>query len=140
MRSHSVPNIYVMYRVSLPCAGATRVGVMPGRRASLALLVGLLLGASSLAGAALDPTQPPANLPTASGGVASDNVEAPLVLQAVLRGAQGSRVIISGQVLRMGDQYAGARVLNIHRQSVSIERDGTPQLLRLVKPVMKLSQ
>lgn len=140
MRSHSVPNAYFIYTAWLPCTGAPPCRLIPGRRTSQALLAGLCFLCSGLVDAALDPTRPPANLSSAGSSVASDHVAAPLVLQAVLRDAQGSRAMIGGQVLRVGDQHAGARILSIHHQSVWIERQGAPQLLRLVKPVMQPSR
>ena len=83
---------------------------------SRSLLFSLLLGCS-LVQAAVDPTQPPANLrpPTAS-----PEAPAALVLQAILRGAQGSRAVIDGQALRVGEEHAGLRVLAIHPHSVLI--------------------
>ncbi len=90
------------------------------------------------AAVAIDPTQPPANLlPAASTG---DTAPAALVLQSILRGAQGSRAVISGEALRVGDERAGARVLAIYPQAVLIERQGQRELLRLAEPVMKTSR
>jgi MSHA biogenesis protein MshK len=105
---------------------------------SRVLLLNLLLTAGlAHAAPAIDPTQPPANLlPALSAG----EVQAPLVLQAILRSAQGSRAVIGGSTLRVGDEHAGARVLAIHTHSVLIERQGQQQLLRLAEPVLKLSR
>lgn len=86
----------------------------------------------------LDPTQPPENLlpsPDAAGQVA-----APLVLQSVFRSAHGSRAVIDGKTLRVGDEHAGGRVLAIYPQSVLIERQEQRQLLRLAEPVMQPSR
>jgi len=135
-----VPNVLLMFTPCRPFTRGTRRGFMPGRSVTLALLAALLLVCSGLAGAALDPTQPPANLSSANGGAASDNAVAPLVLQAVLSDAQGRRAMIGGEVLRVGDQHAGARVLSIHAQSVLIERQSVRQLLRLAEPVMQPSR
>lgn len=99
------------------------------------LMLGLLL-CSGLAAAALDPTQPPVGLLPASAG----QVQAPLVLQAIVRGAQGSRAVIDGVSLRVGDAHAGFRVLAIHPQAVQIERQGQRELLRLAEPVMQPSR
>lgn len=106
---------------------------------SRVLLLSLLLGGSLVQAApAVDPTQPPAELlPAASG---AGEAPAPLVLQAILRGAQGSRAVIGGNSLRVGEEHAGARVLAIHAQSVLIERQGQQQLLRLAEPVVKPSR
>ncbi|WP_252273490.1 Type II secretory pathway component [Pseudomonas subflava] len=100
------------------------------------LLLALLLG-SALAQAAVDPTQPPASLGPASS---ADEAPAALVLQAILRGAQGSRAVIDGHTLRVGEARAGLRVLAIHPHSVLIERQGQRELLRLAEPVMKPSR
>lgn len=99
------------------------------------LMFGLLL-CSGLAAAALDPTQPPVGLLPASAGA----VQAPLTLQSIVRGAQGSRAVIDGASLRVGDEHAGARVLAIHPQAVLIERQGQRELLRLAEPVMQPSR
>lgn len=90
-----------------------------------------------VAQAAVDPTQPPADLQPAS---AAAGAPAALSLQAILRGAQGSRAVIDGQSLRVGEQHAGLRVLAIHPHSVLIERQGRQELLRLVEPVAKPSR
>ncbi|WP_068827415.1 hypothetical protein [Pseudomonas sp. BMS12] len=102
---------------------------------SRVLLFSLLL-ASLGAQAAVDPTQPPADLRPASSAAAP----AALNLQAILRGAQGSRAVIDGRTLRVGDSHAGLRVLAIHAHSVLIERQGRQQLLRLAEPVVKPSR
>ena len=103
---------------------------------SRTLLFVLLLGCAS-AHATVDPTRPPADLLPAVDATAAP---AALQLQAILRGAQGSRAIIAGQSLRVGERYADARVLAIHAQSVLIERQGQQQLLRLAEPVMQPSR
>jgi len=98
-----------------------------------------LLLASGLVGAVgIDPTQPPTNLrPLAAE---AGRVQAVLALQGILRGARGSRAVIDGAALRVGDEYAGARVLTIYPQSVLIEHQGQRQLLRLADPVMQPSR
>lgn len=103
---------------------------------SRTLLLSLWL-ASTLAQAAVDPTQPPADLLPAEG---AGEAPASHSLQAILRGAQGSRAVIDGQTLRVGEQHAGLRVLAIHPHSVLIERQGRQELLRLVEPVVKPSR
>lgn len=112
---------------------------MRGGSVSRALLISVLLCASTAFAASpgRDPTQPPQNLLPASAA-ASDS--APLVLQAIVRGAQGSRAVIAGQSLRVGDSHGDARVLVIHAHSVLIERQGQRQLLRLAEPVMQPSR
>lgn len=103
---------------------------------SRVLLCGLLLASLGVQ-AAVDPTQPPADLRPASGAAAAP---AALNLQAILRGAQGSRAVIDGRTLRVGESHAGLRVLAIHAHSVLIERQGQQQLLRLAEPVVKPSR
>lgn len=108
---------------------------MGGGSVFRALMFGLLL-CSGPAAAALDPTQPPEGLSPVTAG----EVQAQLVLQAILRSAQGSRAVIDGVSLRVGDEHAGARVLAIHPQVVLIERQGQRELLRLAEPVMQPSR
>jgi MSHA biogenesis protein MshK len=84
----------------------------------------------------LDPTQPPASLAPAR---ADEKNQTP-VLQAILMGAQGSRAVINGQTLRVGDEYADGRVLAIYPQTVLIERKGKRELLRLAKSVIQPSR
>ncbi|MES2821881.1 MAG: Type II secretory pathway component, partial [Pseudomonadota bacterium] len=66
--------------------------------------------------------------------------EAPLVLQSILRAPSGSRAVIDGQRLRVGDRHAGSRVLGIYSHGVLIERQGQRQLLRLAEPVLQPSR
>ena len=61
-------------------------------------------------------------------------------LQSVLRTAQGSRAVIDGQSLQVGEEYAGIRVLAIYPQAVLIERREQRQLLRLAEPVLQPSR
>lgn len=63
----------------------------------------LLLCSGFASAAAIDPTQPPANLRPAAQ---DDKAPAP-VLQAILRSAQGSRAVIAGRALRVGEEHAG---------------------------------
>jgi MSHA biogenesis protein MshK len=104
---------------------------------ALGLAIIQLLAAGLALAAPIDPTQPPAALrgpgTEAVGGV-------PLQLQAIVRAGQSSRALIDGQSLRVGDEYAGLRVLAIHSQSVLIERQGQRELLRLVEPVLQPSR
>jgi MSHA biogenesis protein MshK len=101
------------------------------------LFISLLLsGAAFAANPGIDPTLPPSNFLPATK--AAEN--SPLVLQAIVRGAQGSRAVIAGHSLRVGDTHADARVLAIYAQSVLIERQGQQQLLRLAEPVMQPSR
>lgn len=102
---------------------------------SRTLLLLLLLGCAA-ARAAVDPTQPPANLRPPSASAA----QAALVLQAILRGAQGSRAVIDGHSLRAGEERDGLRVLAIYPNSVLIERQGQRELLHLAEPVVKPSR
>lgn len=103
---------------------------------SRSLLFALALASLSCQ-AAVDPTQPPADLrPSAEAAAAP----AALNLQAILRGAQGSRAVIDGKTLRVGERHADIRVLAIHAHSVLIERQGQQQWLRLAQPVVKPSR
>lgn len=105
---------------------------------SRTLLFALLLGcASASAHATVDPTRPPADLLPAVDATAAP---AALQLQAILRGAQGSRAVIDGQTLRVGQEHGGVRILAIQPHAVLIERQGQRELLRLVEPVIKPSR
>ncbi|MBA4289678.1 MAG: Type II secretory pathway component [Pseudomonas sp.] len=112
---------------------------MRGGSVFRALLLSLLLSSAALAETVgLDPTLPPsALLPTAPVDATDSH---PLVLQAIMRSANGSRAVIGGQSLRVGERYADARVLAIHAHSVLIERQGQRVLLRLAEPVMQPSR
>lgn len=112
---------------------------MRGGSVSRVLLLSLLLSSAALAETVgLDPTLPPsALLPSVPS---DDATSGPLVLQAILRGAQGSRAVIGGQSLRVGERYADAQVLAIHAHSVLIERQGQRVLLRLAEPVLQPSR
>lgn len=103
---------------------------------SRTLLLALLLGCAG-AHATVDPTRPPADLLPAAGAAAAP---AALQLQAILRSAQGSRAVIDGQTLRVGQEHGGVRILAIQPHAVLIERQGQRELLRLVEPVIKPSR
>ncbi|EWC42773.1 MSHA biogenesis protein MshK [Stutzerimonas stutzeri KOS6] len=94
----------------------------------------LLLPASAFA---LDPTRPPAAFASATP---ERQPLATLQLQAIFRSAQGSRAVLNGQSLQVGESLAGARVLAINTNSVLIERDGQRQQLRLAAPIITSSQ
>ena len=101
----------------------------------LLLIIALTQGGNVLA--AGDPTRPPADLLPAVDATAAP---AALQLQAILRGAQGSRAVIDGQTLRVGQEHGGVRILAIQPHAVLIERQGQRELLRLVEPVIKPSR
>ncbi|VVO34685.1 Type II secretory pathway component [Pseudomonas fluorescens] len=106
------------------------------------LIVSVLLCSAIVQGAgaaSLDPTRPPANHAPASKAVPGEQVQA-LVLQEILWGPRGSRVVINGQTLRVGDSHADARVMTINPQTVLIERHGKREYLRLAKPVLQPSR
>ncbi len=98
-----------------------------------------LLLVSGLAGAmGVDPTQPPAHrLPLAADAAGAAGTPS---LQGILRGAQGSRALIGGAALGVGQEHGGARVLAIHAQSVLVEHQGQRLLLRLAESVMQPSR
>ncbi|MDY7559198.1 Type II secretory pathway component [Pseudomonas sp. 10B1] len=84
----------------------------------------------------IDPTLPPARfMPSLPG----EQVHIP-VLQEIILGAHGSRAVIDGQTLHVGDKHADARILAIYPQAVLIERDGKREYLRLVNPVIQPSR
>jgi MSHA biogenesis protein MshK len=101
------------------------------------VLVVLLLGLCAVAQAALDPTQPPAEVFTAS---ASASAPAAPVLQSIVRGGRQSLAVINGQTLKVGDELDGAKLRAIYAHSVVLERQGQQQVLRLVEPIMKPSR
>lgn len=97
-------------------------------------LLALCCATPLLALAAVDPTLPPAALaaPAALGAEASP---APL-LQAILRGPAGARVVIGGRSLRVGERQGDLRVLAIRTRSVVIERQGQRSELHLSQPIL----
>ncbi|MEB0039936.1 MULTISPECIES: Type II secretory pathway component [unclassified Pseudomonas] len=104
----------------------------------LLILSALLYSATAQASpqVPIDPTQPPARFTAVRPG---EQVHIP-VLQEILLGAHGSRAVIDGQTLHVGDKHADARVLAIYPQTVLIERDGKREYLRLVNPVLQPSR
>lgn len=87
----------------------------------------------------LDPTRPPANRASAAAAAPGETLRVP-VLQEILMGARGSRAVIDGRTLRVGDAHADTRVLAITPQTVLIERQGKREYLRLAKPVLQPSR
>ncbi|HYQ38281.1 MAG TPA: Type II secretory pathway component [Pseudomonas sp.] len=89
-----------------------------------------------LAGAATDPTLPPAAL----GGPAASAEALPAPqLQAILRGPAGARAVIGGRSLRAGERRGDLQVLAIRARSVLVERQGQRQELRLAQPILSPS-
>jgi len=111
---------------------------MRGGSVSRTWYLSLLLVSGLACAQGIDPTQPPANLLPAEGDAAPS--ESLPTLQSVLRTAKGSRAVIDGQSLKVGDEYAGTRVLAISPQAVLIERREQRQLLRLAEPVLQPSR
>jgi MSHA biogenesis protein MshK len=106
------------------------------------LIVSVLLCSAIAQGASaapLDPTQPPANRTPTSAPVPGQQLR-PLVLQQILFSPRGSRAVIDGQTLRVGESHADARVMAIDFQTVLIERQGKREYLRLAKPVLQPSR
>lgn len=97
-------------------------------------LLALCCTAPLLALAAVDPTLPPTALttPAASGAESSP----PPLLQSILRGPAGARVVIGGRSLRVGEQHGDLRVLAIRLRSVVIERQGQRSELHLSQPIL----
>lgn len=86
------------------------------------------------AGAALDPTQPPAAL--ARPAAASAEATPAPSLQAILRGPAGARAVIGGRSLKTGERHGDLRVLAIRARSVLIERQGQRSELHLSQPIL----
>lgn len=85
----------------------------------------------------IDPTRPPARLmPSARQGIQ----ERMPVLQEILLGARGSRAVIDGQTMQVGQEHADTKVLAINPQTVLIERNGKRETLRLTHPVIQPSR
>lgn len=103
---------------------------------SRVFVLALALGCGLAHAAAIDPTQPPAELRPA----ASADAPAAMTLQAILLGPGASRAVIDGKTLRVNDPHGDARVVAIYPHAVLIERQGQRALLRLADPVMKPSR
>ncbi|SDS96982.1 Type II secretory pathway component [Pseudomonas oryzae] len=101
---------------------------------SRALLLILALAVPPLAGAALDPTQPP-RAPSGPAAAAGEAASAAL-LQAILRGPAGARAVIGGRSLAVGERLGELRVLAIRARSVLIERQGQRSELHLSHPIV----
>lgn len=77
-----------------------------------------------------DPTRPATLAPGNAAGMGAD---APFgQLQSVLIGRSGRRIaVISGQTLRVGDQFAGAVLLGVSENSVQLKKDSKVHVLKL---------
>lgn len=80
-----------------------------------------------------DPTKPPpeASLPQSAGVELPKGPVLPQ-LQSVLIGARGREIaVIDGQTVRKGEQFAGAVLIKVSKDSVVLRRGGRDQVLTL---------
>ena len=104
-------------------------------RAHVAILAAVFCGgiaAPAFAQQLQDPTRPPASM-----GQAADAVAEGPVLQSVLIGPDRKVAIISGQALRLGERFNGARLVSITDTQVVLRNGGEVQTLKLFPDIDK---
>lgn len=95
-------------------------------------LVGL--ATTSVAETLRDPTMPPAQLLQKSG-VASESYSGP-VLQSTKLGEPSNAVMISGEMVSIGQQYRGAKLVKVTENSAELKgADGKQQILSMNYPI-----
>ena len=84
--------------------------------------------------ALVDPTRPP----SATAGVAIPGARGP-VLQSVLIGRGRNYAVIDGQIVRLGGEYAGAKLVAISESEVTLRTGASTKVLRLFPGIEKKS-
>lgn len=102
----------------------------------IALLLLMLASAGAGAGAqeVQDPTRPPAGLLHPAAG--RSEAGGPHVQSILIGRAPGGRrvAVIDGEMVRVGDRVAGARVIAINAAGVQLQRGGKQERLKLNAP------
>ena len=99
---------------------------------SLALCLALLATGTALAQAMNDPTRPPSE----HAGAGDVDTGGP-VLQSVMISPTQRSAIISGKVVKVGDQYGDATLIQVAENEVVLKSGDVSQVLRLHPGVEK---
>ena len=81
-----------------------------------------------------DPTMPPAQL-LQSAGMSTESYSVP-VLQSTKLGEQNKAVMISGEIVSLGQQYHGAKLIKVTENTATLRSgDGKQQVLSMDYPI-----
>jgi len=101
----------------------------------LAALICVVTGSTAVAQALRDPTRPP---PAASAGVAASRIEqSGWVLQSVLISPERRYAIINGEVVALGGSIAGAELVAIAEERVTLRTQEGLRIVRLYPDVRR---
>jgi hypothetical protein len=104
------------------------------RKENLLALSWVMLTLSAQAEALRDPTMPPAQLLQTTG--ASTEIYSGPVLQSTKLGEQNKAVMISGEMVALGQQYHGAKLVKITENTATLRSaDGKQQVLSMNYPI-----
>lgn len=94
----------------------------------------VMLTLSAQAEALRDPTMPPAQLLQKAGTV-TESYNAP-VLQSTRLGEQNKTVMINGEIVTLGQQYHGAKLIKVTENTAVLKgADGKQQVLSMNYPI-----
>lgn len=96
----------------------------------------LAMSGAGLAQGMVDPTRPP-GFAEPAGTAASPVQSGEPVLQAVVLEANRKYAVISGQIVRLGESYAGARLVQISESEVTLRDGKDMKKLKLVPGIDK---
>ena len=104
------------------------------------------MGVAALGQALQDPTRPPpGRMPPAAvaeqpGTTDVRKAHTPVGLTLILSGAHRQVALLDGQLMRLGIEVAGARLVAISATQAVLETDGRPEALSLYPRVLKLAR
>ncbi|MCF6458432.1 hypothetical protein [Pseudoalteromonas sp. MMG024] len=100
------------------------------------ILICMCCGFSLSAKSLQDPTRPK-TLEASSVVANSTQADNALVLQSVFVKDSGNLAVVAGQMVRIGDQVQGYKVIKITSDSVTLEQGQTNKVLRLYQHEIK---
>ena len=103
----------------------------------LAALLCVLVASTAAAQALRDPTRPPA--PASSRGAADRIEQSGWVLQSVLISPERRYAIINGEVVPLGGSIAGAQLVAVAEERVTLRTQEGLRIIRLFPDVSRLS-
>lgn len=101
------------------------------------VLLSFILSFSALAQNLQDPTRPKITTETRGAPVNSESNQEQLVLQSVFIKDSGYLGVISGDLVKVGDEVQGYKVKKITPNSVTLEQGQTNKKLRLYQHEIK---
>ena len=96
-----------------------------------------MFSGSALAKQLSDPTKPKVASASAASGTSKTVVKKTLSLQSVFVKESGYLAVISGEIVKLGEQFQGYIVTHIDAQSVTLKQGQQTKILRLYQHDIK---